>query len=359
LPAVPEDEQTPPVDPVPEVTTVVVVYGEEPWLERCVTALLESEGVRSRVVLVENGGSESTIERLAAHPEVTVVRPGRNTGFAEGCNIGVEVCDTPFVALVNPDAVVEPDALAELVRVAARPDVGLATASVRLADHPDHLNSAGNDINFLGLSWSGAFDEPAADHDTEVDAAAASGAGLACRLEVWRALGGMVPEFFAYYEDAELSIRTWQRGLRVTYVPTARIVHRYEFSRNTAKFFLLERNRLVMTLTCFGPRQLTAVAPLLVPLEVGLLLMAARDGWMSEKVRSYRWLLENRRWIRDRRRTVQAARTTPESALTVHLVDHLQPGNLPGAHPPEVLSRVVSAYWAIVGRMAGLARRRR
>jgi GT2 family glycosyltransferase len=359
LPAVPEDEQTTPVDPRPEVTTVVVVYGEEPWLERCVTALLESDGVRSRVVLVENGGSEATIERLEARAGVTVVRPGRNTGFAEGCNIGVEVCTTPFVALVNPDAVVEPDALAELVRVAARPEVGLATASVRLSEHPERLNSAGNDINFLGLSWSGAFDEPAADHDREVDAAAASGAGMACRLEVWRALGGLVPEFFAYYEDAELSVRTWQRGLRVIYVPTARIVHRYEFSRNTAKFFLLERNRMIMTLTCFGPRQLTAVAPMLVPLEAGLLVMAARDGWLREKLRSYRWLVQNRRWVRDRRRLVQAERTTPESALTVHLVDHLKPGNLPGAHPPEAVGRLVVAYWAVVGRLAGLTPRRR
>lgn len=353
----PEDVQTPPVVPRPEVTAVVVVYGEEPWLERCVTALLESDGVRSRVVLVENGGGEATIERLERHPDVTVVRPGRNTGFAEGCNLGVEVCETPFVALVNPDAIVEPDALAELVAVAARPDVGLATASVRLADHPDRLNSAGNDINFLGLSWSGAFDEPAEDHDREVDAAAASGAGLACRLEVWQALGGMLPELFAYYEDAELSVRTWQRGLRVTYVPTARIVHRYEFSRNTSKFFLLERNRLVMTLTCFGPRQLGAIAPLLVPLELGLLLMAARDGWLREKLRSYRWLVQHRAWIRDRRRLVQAARTTPESALTVHLVDHLRPGNLPGAHPPALVGRLVVGYWAVVGRLAGLARR--
>ena len=41
------------VQHLPAVSVVVVVYGEEPWLELCVRSLLDATGVISDVVLVE------------------------------------------------------------------------------------------------------------------------------------------------------------------------------------------------------------------------------------------------------------------------------------------------------------------
>jgi GT2 family glycosyltransferase len=328
-----------------------VAYGPDPWLGRSVQAVLDSSGVEADVVLVDNGGTQGAVDALEGRSGVTVVRPGGNVGFARGCNLGVAASTAPLVALVNPDAIVEPDALAELAAVAERAEVGLATASVRLADRPDRLNSAGNDIHFLGVSWSGRFDEPAADHDRQEPVTAASGAGMAARREVWDELGGLEEELFAYYEDADLSLRCWQRGWQVIYVPTAVVVHRYEFSRNQVKFRLLERNRLTMVLTEFGPRHLALVAPALAVLEVGMIGYAAADGWLGAKLSAYRWLWTHRRWLRQRRRRLQAARVVPEHELTWLFADHLQPGNLPPPRALVPLDRVLRAYWRLVRRL--------
>ena len=62
-----------------DVCVVIVVYGEEPWLEQSVHAVLASEGVSVEVLLVENGGSESTIAALELIDGVRVLRPFRNT----------------------------------------------------------------------------------------------------------------------------------------------------------------------------------------------------------------------------------------------------------------------------------------
>ena len=332
---------------------MVVVYGEEPWLEACVRAVLDSTGVDVDVVLVENGGSESVIASLESDPAVTVVRPGRNTGFAEGCDLGVAASVGAIVALVNPDALVEPDALAALCAGLDHHGVGVVTASVRLADRPDLLNSAGNDINVLGLSWSGHFEEPASDHDRARPVAAASGAAMACRRSHWDDLGGLVPDFFAYYEDAEFSVRTWQRGLEVRFIPDAVVRHRYEFSRNPGKFFLLERNRLAMTLTCFRRRHLLAIAPLLLVLEVGVVALALRGGWFGEKMRAYRWLLGHAGWLRIRRRQVQSDYTAQADPRFMDLlVTHLQPGNMRDAHPPVAVQNLVDRYWRLVAPFA-------
>jgi len=339
---------------VPRVTVVVVVYGDEPVLPDCLDAIAGSVGVTTEIVLVENGGSEDVIAEYEQRDDVAVVRPGRNTGFAEGCNLGARAGTAPFVALVNPDAVVAPDALAALVAVADRPEVGIATASIRLADRPELLNSAGTELTFLGLSWAGHFEEPAASFDDEMLVAAASGAGMVCTRAHWESLDGLVDEFFAYFEDAEFSIRTWQRDLHVVYVPSAVITHRYEFSRNTGKFFLLERNRLVTTLTCFESRHLTVIAPLLVVMELALLALAAKDGWLSEKLRAHRWLLSKRRWICERRALVQSQRVATPRAFVDLLSTSLTPGNLRDVHPPRWVERVVAGYWMVARRIARL-----
>ncbi len=335
-----------------EVCVVIVVYGEEPWLDRSVRAALASEGVSVEVVLVENGGSEATIAALELIDRVSVIRPFRNTGFAEGCNLGAAAGTAPVIALINPDAIVEPHALAALAEMAVRPGVGIATGSLRLASAPERMNSAGNDISFLGLSWAGHFNEPAADFPDEFDVASASGAAMACTRELWDRLGGLEETFFAYFEDTEFSIRCWQAGLRVVFVPTAVVVHRYEFSRNVEKFYLLERNRLITTLTCFDARHLAVIAPLLILIELALIALAAKDGWLPQKLRAYRAVLGDRHAIGTRRAFVMSERTAPSRQFNDLLTTNLSPGNLPGAKPPAFAERALGHYWRIARSIA-------
>jgi GT2 family glycosyltransferase len=70
------------------VTAVIVSFGAQPWLERCVDAVLASTGVEVDVVIVDNGDTSGAIKRLAGRCRVRVLSPGRNTGFAAGCNAG-------------------------------------------------------------------------------------------------------------------------------------------------------------------------------------------------------------------------------------------------------------------------------
>ena len=335
----------------PAVSVVTVAYGAEPWLERSVDSVLASVGVVVDVVIVDNGCTDGAVDRLRGRPGVSVVDPGRNTGFAQGCNLGVAASGSSVVALVNPDAVVEAAALARLAEAVGDPEVGIATCSLRLADAPDRLNSAGNEIHFLGLSWSGSFDRPASERCAATDVMAASGAGMALRREVWDELGGFEAEFFAYQEDAELSVRVWLSGRRVLYVPEAVIVHRYEFSRNPTKFFLLDRNRLLLVLTVYGARTLALLAPLLLVQEAAMFAVAAVQGWLPQRIRSVTWILGHRRFIAGRRRVVARARRRPDTVLAPLLATVVQPGNHPLPAWAVWLQVPLQLYWAVVRRL--------
>ena len=77
----------------PTVTAVVLAWGDEPLLEESVRAVLASEDVEADVVLVDNGCTSDAVEVLSSVAGVTVVRPGRNLGFAAGCNLGARQAD--------------------------------------------------------------------------------------------------------------------------------------------------------------------------------------------------------------------------------------------------------------------------
>ena len=337
----------------PTVTAVVLAFGAEPTLPECVTSVLASDAVSADVVVVDNGCTSDAVDRVCRLPGVRVVRPARNLGFAGGVGLGAAQASGEFLALVNSDAAVEPRALAELCAVAAEPGVGVASASIRLADRPDIINSAGNPVHFLGLSWAGGHGEPAAWHRDRRPVASASGAGLVLRRALWQALGGFAAEYFAYLEDAELSLRCWQRGLRVEYVPDAVVRHHYEFSRNPRKQYLLERNRLLLVLTLYERRTLLLLAPALVAFDAALLVVAARQGWAREKVEGWGWLLRHRSWVRRRRAQLQGERSCGDRELAALLTTRINPANVPLPPGIAVLNGALAGYWRVVRAMLG------
>ncbi len=331
------------------VSAVVLAYGAEPLLGECVHAILASTGVDVDVVVVDNGCTTDAVQRLRNVDGVTVVTPGHNTGFAAGCNIGARGARGEVLAFVNGDAVVRPDALHALVDALRDDEVGLASGSLRLYDQPDVMNSAGNPVHFTGLSWAGGLGEPSSAYAAPRDVTSATGAATAVRADRFAELGGFAEPMFAYHEDSELSLRVWQRGWKVRYVPGAVVLHRYEFSRNPLKMYLVERNRLLLVLTLWSGRLLVLVALPLLALEAAVFAVALRDGWGRQKAAGWWWLLRHVGLVRRRRHEVQAARTVPDAALARLLTGDVEPG-VPELAAPAVLRRASRVYWSVVRR---------
>jgi GT2 family glycosyltransferase len=145
----------------------------------------------------------------------------------------------------------------------------------------------------------------------------------------WERMGGFEERYFAYHEDAELSIRCWQQGLSVVFVPEAVVLHHYEFSRNPDKLYLLERNRLVFLATVYEARTLLALAPLLVVFEAAVFVLAIAGGWGGRKIDGWRWLLRHRRWLWERRRQLQSVRTVGDRELVGLFATRLGSNHLP------------------------------
>jgi len=318
-------------------TVVTVAYHSGAALGR----LLDSvEG--EEVVVVDNGGD---VEQRDA---VTVIRPPLNVGFAAGNNLGARRAHGEVLVFLNPDTVVAPGALDELVRPLEDPTIGIVSARLRLLDRPELLNSAGNEVHVTGIAWAGLYGEPAETVVDQRDVAFPSGAAMAIRREVFEELGGFTEELFMYQEDLELGWRVRLLGLRVVVDPGADVYHDYDFARNSGKQYLLERNRLVFVLSAYSLRLLLLLSPVLVSTEVAMLVLAVRERWARDKLAGWGWLLRHAGWLRRHRRETQRLRRVADRELARYLTAVVAPAMIPVPSPVRAINPLVARYWELV-----------
>jgi GT2 family glycosyltransferase len=294
------------------------------------------------VIVVDNGGDAEEREG------VTFVRPATNLGFAAGNNLGARQGTGDALVFLNPDTVVAPGALEELVRPLEDPAIGIVTARLRLLDQPELLNSAGNEVHVTGIAWAGLYGQPA-DLVTELrDVAFPTGAAMAIRRELFDELGGFTEELFMYQEDLVLGWRVRLRGLRVVVNPAADVYHDYEFGRNPGKQYLLERNRLVFVLSSYSPRLLLLLSPVLASTELAMLVLALKEGWARDKLAGWGWLLRHAGWLRRQRRETQRLRRVRDRELAGYLSPAIAPGMIPVPSPVRAINPLVAKYWELV-----------
>src|SRR5262245_44163859 len=134
------------------VSAVVVAYRADDVVAGCLARLavaLECIEGETELVVVVNGPQVPG----SSLPAGAIIVPGSSRlGFAGGVSAGLREARGEWVALVNDDCEVEPDALAGLLAAGASHDgVGSVAALVLFTDG-DTVNSAGLEIDDLGVA---------------------------------------------------------------------------------------------------------------------------------------------------------------------------------------------------------------
>lgn len=209
----------------------VVVLNWNGWRDtlRCVASLKRLDYPSFGLVVVDNGstdGSESHIE--AQFPEIKVLQTGVNLGFGGGCNAGIRRAlenGADYVWLINSDATVDENALAEMVSVAEDyAYIGAVGSVLYEVDQPEKIQLwGGGKIQFLSGS---AFCQAGA---TRLDYV--SGASMLLRREAIDQVGMFDDEaFFMYWEDSDLGFRLRQAGWQLAVAEKSRVWHKLSAS---------------------------------------------------------------------------------------------------------------------------------
>jgi GT2 family glycosyltransferase len=329
---------------------VIVAYASGPALTRCLRSLEPNNDAHAEVIVVDNGDGGPEIKAAQRMGFVRVLTPGKNLGFAAGCNLGARHATGAAIVFLNPDTVVAPGAIEALVARLDDPAVGMTTARLRLLDRPELVNSAGNVLHVTGLAWAGRYGEPADQVTHEEEVAYPTGAAMAIRANEFWKLGGFTEELFMYQEDLELAWRARLHGLRIVLVPNADVYHDYDYGRNPTKHYFLERNRLVFVLSAYSRRLLILLGPILVSTELAMLGLALKDRWARDKLSGWGWCVRRAGWLMQRRRKTQALRRVSDKELARYLTSVVDPAMISLPTLVRVVNPLLERYWSLVRR---------
>ncbi|HUS25886.1 MAG TPA: glycosyltransferase family 2 protein [Nevskiaceae bacterium] len=186
-----------------------------------------------QLIIVDNGStddSQKIIESyIAKDSRVRAIWRDKNYGFTGGVNPGFELGmaeHADYVAPFNNDAVADKHWLKHLAHfLDAHPKYGIAACTILHADGKT-IDSTADQYTVWGIPFPRGRDEPAGSrYNQDADIFGASGGASMYRVAMLREVGVLDQDFFAYYEDIDLSFRAQLAGWKVRFVPDAVVYH--------------------------------------------------------------------------------------------------------------------------------------
>lgn len=235
-------------------SVVMVSYHTGPVLFAAVRTALKQSPL-AELVVVDNGNPPDVLTRLQqmalTEAKLKVISGHGNVGFAKGCNLGATAATGDFVLLLNPDCLLPPQALADIM--AGFDEIPGAVLAGCWLQNPDGSEQRGGRRQLLtpqtalaeALSlhlFSGKpkrlnnHRTPMPEETHEVEAI--SGAFMCMRLAHYRKLGGLDEGFFLHVEDLDFCMRVHRAGGKIICVPRVRVTHMLSTSGETPSRFI-------------------------------------------------------------------------------------------------------------------------
>jgi len=251
----------------PLVSVIVVTVNHFGLLKQCLRSLHEQDYEPIEIVVVDNGSIKDARGVLADEfPKVRVIRLDRNHGFAGGNNRGIEVSKGKYVALINNDAMADPEWISAMVATAEADSSIAAAASIIIdGNRPEVLDSCGVGIGLDGMSRQAMRGMPVPKLTQPKEVLLFSGCACLLRMTTLKEVGLFDEDFFAYCEDTDLGLRMRRAGWNIVVAPGAYVKHFYSMTGgkfSLQKVYWVERNHFWSAAKNF-PWLLLAVVPVI------------------------------------------------------------------------------------------------
>jgi GT2 family glycosyltransferase len=225
-----------------DVSICIVTYHARDFLRDCLLSIYGMVGsISFEIIVVDNHSEDGTLDMLRQEfPEVRLLINEQNTGYTRPNNQAIRVSEGRTILLINPDTLVRPNTITELVSfLDTHSEVGIVGPKVLNRDGTLQKQCRRSEARpwdsicyFSGLSRLFPHDKRFAgylmtylDEDLTHEAEAVSGSCMLIRRAVIDQIGDLDENFFAYQEDTDYCRRARLAGWKVFYHPSAQIIH--------------------------------------------------------------------------------------------------------------------------------------
>lgn len=253
-----------------EIKTTIIIpnYNGLSFMEPCFESLKEQTARDFKVLVVDNGSTDGSVEWLKEH-RIPSIFLKENTGFSGAVNTGIRAADTPYVLLLNNDTRVEPGFVAAMERAMDQsPKIFSVSSRMIQMYHPELLDDAGDMYSVLGWAYQRGVGRSSELYQKSCRVFSACAGAAIYRRAVFHEIGLFDELHFAYLEDIDVGWRAKLYGYDNVYCPDAAVYHvgsgtsgsRY----NSFKVRLAARNCIYLNYKNMPGWQLLLNAPFLL-----------------------------------------------------------------------------------------------
>lgn len=289
----------------PLVSIIILNYNAGDLLLDCVNSIQKSNYDNFEIILVDNMSTDNSHKKCKEmFPNVKLIENSENLGYCEGNNVGLRIANGQFVVVLNPDTIVDPYWLDELLKAYEIHGDGIYQPKFLATTDHSMLLSTGNMIQIFGFGYSrskGDIDKKQYEELEKIDYA--SGTCLFTSKKILQKIGLFDPFLFAFHDDLELCWRATLNKISSFYAPKSIVYHPIEgssFKWSPLKFKLMERNRKYCLLTLYDRSTLYKMLPALFLVDIAVFFFYLSKGLTRMKIEADIEILKNFKLINEK-----------------------------------------------------------
>ncbi len=241
-----------------KITAIVLNWNNFADTFECIISLKSSVVQFYKIIIVDNNSTDGSFEALedcfSGDETLILIRNEQNVGFAAGVNRGIRMAislGSDFVFLINNDAIIEPDTILHLLE-AFDNKTGISGPRIYYYDNRSKIWQGGGYFSYL----KAGLRVPEKNSEVEVfskntEVSFLTGCAMLISMKCINEVGLFNENYFFYYEDVDYCIRTIRKGLKLIYVPQAKVLHKIRDVKKERTspfvFFHLARSFVIFT----------------------------------------------------------------------------------------------------------------
>ena len=330
----------------PLVSIIILNYNAGQLILDCLESITKTNYDNLEVIVVDNASIDESHRKCKEKFEnIRLIENEKNLGYCEGNNVGIQNAKGEFVVILNPDTIVDPDWLTELICAYNRYGEALYQPKHLSLNEKSIFMSAGNMMNVFGFGYAREKGKKDVNQYNMIEQIGyASGTCLFAPSSVFKKVGLLDSFIFLYRDDLDLGWRSAQLGIKSYYVPSSVIYHAesYLLGWGSEKFFWLERNRKYCLQTHYSKDTYSKILPTLMLVDLLVWLFYLSKGFLGSKIRAELDIKKNRKKILERYEELERKKKISDKDLVVDFPDLIQiPSSVTGKNTSSFFNTLI------------------
>lgn len=233
----------------PKICVSILNWNNSDDTIQCIESLSKTPNLDFEIIILDNGSTDESINKLANLKKTTLIKSQTNLGFAGGHNLIIKTALSrkfDYVWLLNNDTIVAPDCLEKLItHCEANKNTGMASPIIKDREAPHMLQHV---LSLLNSTNTGIFECMNINEAIELQKSKENkvilwGTALLIKMSTIEKVGLLDENLFAYSEDTDYSLRCIKNNFFNKVIFDAEIFHhRPNGLRKNHYFYYTHRN---------------------------------------------------------------------------------------------------------------------